>query len=107
MTRWQDQLARLVRLAPKLQPPADPGSPGEVFRVDPPSSAPWPEGGPSCPALREFDAVCDGARFPWFGRHYTDWLRLAELRPRTLELVGWFEQRYLGDEWDGMPQFGR
>jgi hypothetical protein len=107
MTRWQDQLARLVRLAPTLQPPTDPQWSVEWFRVASPSGGAWPEGCPCCPALLDFYAICDGARFPWFGQHYTDWLPLADLRPRTLELVERFQQQYLGDEWDGMPEFGR
>src|SRR5438876_9722851 len=107
MTRWQDQLTKLVRLAPTLQPPADPHGPAEVFRVAPPSGRPWPEGCPRCPALLDFYALCDGARFPWYAHHYTDWLPLADLRPGTQQLVDRLHQQYLDDEWDGMPQFGR
>jgi hypothetical protein len=108
MMRWQDQLAKLVRLAPTLQPPTDPQWPAvEWFQVAPPSARGWPEGCPRCPALLYLYAICDGARFPWFDRYYTDWLPLAELRPRTQELVGQFHKWYLSDEWDDMPEFGR
>jgi hypothetical protein len=108
MTRWQDQLARLVRLAPTLRPPADPYWPGlEWFRIAPPSGRAWPEGCPRCPALLDFYTICDGARFPSFDRHYTDWLPLADLWPRTQGLVERLHQQCLGDEWDDMPQLGR
>jgi hypothetical protein len=109
MLRWQDQLAALVRLAPTLRPPSDPQWPvvSEWFRISPPSGRAWPEGCPCCPALRDFYAICDGARFPRFDRHYTDWLPLAELRPRTQEVVERFRQWYLDDGWDDMPRLGR
>jgi hypothetical protein len=107
MTLWQDQLFKLVRLAPTLQPPTDPHWPGvEWFRIAPPSGGAWPAGCPRCPALLDFYAICDGARFPWFDRHYTDWLPLADLRPRTQELVERIHQQHPGSDWDNMLQLG-
>jgi hypothetical protein len=108
MMRWQDQLARLVRVYPTLRVPSDPQWPAvEWFTVAPPYGGAWVEGCPRCPALLDFYDICDGARFPWFDRHYIDWLPLADLRPRTQELLERLHQRYQGDEWDDMPQLGR
>jgi hypothetical protein len=61
---WQSQLQKLVRVAGQL-----PGALNEEFSVEPPSGQKWPAGLPSCPALQEFYALCDGGTFSHYSLH--------------------------------------
>jgi hypothetical protein len=70
MAAWQSQLQRLVRVAERLPEPLN-----EAFSARPPSGGNWPPSLPSCPALQEFYALCDGGTFSHYSLH-----RLAELQ---------------------------
>ena len=70
----------------------------DLFNAAPPSGAPWPEGLPSSPVLREFYAECDGGSLGPFC-----FLTLAEVADDTASTAEWME----GMEPDGMPPRGR
>ena len=61
---WQSQLQKLVRVAEQL-----PEALNEEFSVQQPSGQKWPAGLPSCPALQEFYALCDGGTFSHYSLH--------------------------------------
>jgi hypothetical protein len=64
MATWQSQIQKLVRVAELLPEPLN-----EAFLVQPSSGGSLPAGLPSCPALQEFYALCDGGTFSHYSLH--------------------------------------
>jgi hypothetical protein len=62
----------------------------DLFEARPPSGKPWPAGLPSCPALAEFYALCDGGRF-----YPYEVLPLRNIAKETASLRDW-----VGDDAD-------
>ena len=54
MTRWRRSLAALVAARYSDEYPLN------VYRTEPPSSLPWPQGLPSSAPIRDFFSLCDG-----------------------------------------------
>jgi hypothetical protein len=70
MATWQSQLQKLVRVGEQLPEPLN-----LAFSAERPSGRGWPSRLPSCPALQEFYALCNGGTF----NHYSLG-RLADLQ---------------------------
>ena len=78
MVDWRDRLTALVRFGKDLPEPMN------CFRARPPTGRSWPRGLPSCPALAEFYALCDGGQFFCW-----DFLPLRRVKAEAAAFRGW------------------
>lgn len=92
MRTLQSVLRALLKHAQSLPEPLD------LYRIEPSSKQPWPEGLPANSLLHEFYAECDGGSLGPFS-----FLALAEVPDETESTADWMEGR--GTE--GMPATGR
>jgi len=91
MRDWRVELEKMVRFGGAIPEPLC-----DCFEVQPPSGSGWPDGLPSCPALRDFYRLCDGGRLGDFS-----FLRLGEVKTTTEETREWIDRR--GGEDDLTP----
>lgn len=88
MRDWQIELEKMVRFSGRL-----PELIREGFEANPPSGGSWPDGLPTCPALRDFYRLCDGGNI---GGYFP--VPLAEIADETERLNEWIEDRGGEDE---------
>jgi hypothetical protein len=79
MVDWRSRLAALVRFGKDLPEPMN-----LCFRARPPTRGGWPKRLPSCPALVEFYALCDGGQFSCY-----DFLPLRRVKAEAAAFRGW------------------
>jgi hypothetical protein len=71
MPSWQAKLSKLVELFDQLPPTLT-----DAFLLEPSAGKQWPQRLPSCPALLDFYAICDGGVFAYYTLHGLDDLHM-------------------------------
>jgi hypothetical protein len=79
MVDWRDRLAALVRFGKDLPEPMS-----LCFRARPPTRRGWPKALPSCAALIEFYALCDGGQFFCY-----EFFRLRQVKAEAAAFRDW------------------